>query len=180
MPRRSSDPCSLDRDVGDRERQSKARELLRHAQFNKEIKYEVDRCRMAKKGRQDHRGVQEAANAALESAASLEKLRDVLSYDGWLASEHARERARAQLRRAAQAAAKFEQLDRLPGAWGWGTGRFESSWSGKYEDMVARVEAEHSGRARAAEARWSAVRDAAAGCAAACVRACVAEIMLSA
>lgn len=108
-----------------------------------------------------HRRVQAAAGYALKHAAALGgqlgQLRKVLQYDGWLASEQAREQASAQLRRAVKAAAREEQLFGLPGARGWGTGRIVSVWSGAYEDMVRRVNAEHSARAVAAKQRWRAI-----------------------
>ena len=56
-------------------------------------------------GRRHHLRVQAAADFALKDAAAwaelrgeLGKLRKVLQYEGWLASEQAREQARAQLR----------------------------------------------------------------------------------
>ena len=176
-------------------RNSEARQLLEDAQYD--AVGERRTPQVVRTGRRNHRRVQAAADRALKDSAAraercgqLNQLRAVLQYDGWLASEQVRQQARAQLRRAVQAAAWEEQLLRRPGAQGWGRGRIDSSWSGAYEDMVRRVEAEHSARARAAEQRWRATRQctaeerkqafdaeeerkraSSAGCAAACVRA---------
>ena len=146
---------------------SKARQLLEDAQVEA---FGEDRLsQVVRTGRRNHRGVQAAADTALKDSAAraercgeLKPLRTVLQYDGWLASEQVRQQARAQLRRAVQAAVDEEQIWRLPGAQGFGEGRIDSSWSGRYQDMVRRVEAEHSARADAAEQRWRAVRQCAA------------------
>ena len=146
---------------------SKARQLLEDAQVEA---FGEDRLsQVVRTGRRNHRGVQAAADTALKDSAAraercgeLKQLRTVLQYDGWLASEQVRQQARAQLRRAVQAAVDEEQIWRLPGAQGFGEGRIDSSWSGRYQDMVRRVEAEHSARADAAEQRWRATRQCAA------------------
>ena len=144
-------------------RNSEARQLLEDAQYDA---VGEDRTpQVVRTGRRNHRRVQAAADRALKDSAAraersgqLDQLRAVLQYDGWLASEKAKEQARAQLRRAVKAAAREEQLFALPGARGWGTGRIESDWSGAYEDMVTRVKAEHRARADAAKQRRRAAR----------------------